>query len=142
MTYWLYPANTKYYDVLGAMTENKTWWPMHTRVAVGDVVIIYLAAPYKQLAYLCEVLATNIDSGEVMPHIRQFLTGKEKPAKASKPFMSLTPIHTIPIDAQSPLGLSYLKQHGLSGMLMGARKLDSNPELLTYILEEVKHELR
>lgn len=142
MTHWLYPANTKYYDVFAAMAEKETWWPMHTRVETGDVVVIYLATPYKQIAYLCTVNATEIDSGEVMPHIRQFFTGNEKPTKAIKPFMSLSPSHTIPIEAQSPFGLSHLKQHGLSGMLMGARNLDNNPELLEYILQEVNHELR
>jgi hypothetical protein len=55
MTYWLYPANTKYYDVLGAFSERIAYWPAKTKVAVGDSVLIYLSAPYKQIGFQTEV---------------------------------------------------------------------------------------
>lgn len=133
MTYWLYPANTKYYDVLGALAEEETFWPMNTKVETGDRILIYLSAPYKQVGFVCEVADTGFAADMVTPHVQRFLKSKPKPEKATKPFMKLHPTTAIPIDKESPLGLSHLKAHGLAGMLMGPRKLDNSPELLEYI---------
>ncbi len=138
MTHWLYPANTKYYDVFGAMADKETWWPMHTRVEAGDAVLIYLAAPYKQIGFFCDVTATGFDSAAITPHVRRFLKDEPKPEKAAKPFMTLCPTLSIPINREGPLGISHLKQRGLTGMLMGPRNLDNNPRLLEYILDHIK----
>jgi len=51
MNHWLYPANTKIYDVLAAFESGRTFWPMNSSVSVGDVVYIYLTAPQKQIAF-------------------------------------------------------------------------------------------
>jgi hypothetical protein len=32
MTHWLFPANTKFYDVLSAFSGNETYWPANTKV--------------------------------------------------------------------------------------------------------------
>ncbi len=141
MTHWLYPANTKYYDVLGALAEEETFWPMNTKVETGDVVLIYLAAPYKQIGFLCEVAGTGFTSDMVMPYVRSFIKGSPSQEKAAKPFMKLRPTLSIPLDKESPLGLSHLKAHGMTGMLMGPRKLDSNPELLDYIRDYIQRNL-
>ena len=65
MTHWLYPANTKFYDVSGAMAQPETFWPMRSQTAVGDRVFIYLAAPHKQIGYACDVTETGIDEASV-----------------------------------------------------------------------------
>ncbi len=134
MIHWLYPANTKFYDVLSAMAEKETYWPMHTQVSPGDKVFIYLAAPYKQIGFICDATAIDLNGKAVMQHVAPFLKGKPRPEKGGKAFMKLHPVLAIPIDPSSQLGLGYLKQHGLTGMLMGPRRLDNNPELLNYIL--------
>ncbi len=36
----------------------------------------------------------------------------------------------------SPFSYDQLKQHGLTGMLMGPGKLENNPKLMEYIREE------
>lgn len=137
MTYWLYPANTKYYDVSGAMAGKETFWPMHTKVELGDTLLIYLSAPYKQIGFVCEVIGIRIDAAKAMPSVLPFLKDKPNTEKSAKPFMQLRPAAAIPIDRKGPLELSHLKQHGLTGMLMGPRKLDNQPRLLEYILRNL-----
>lgn len=134
MTYWLYPANTKFYDVIGAMAERETYWPMRTQVSPGDQVLIYLAAPYKQVGFVCDVTATDVSEASVRSHVQRFLKGEQKPESTSNRFMKLRPNLSIPIESDSSLGLPQLKRHGLNGMLMGPRRLDNNPELLDYII--------
>ncbi len=132
MTSWLFPANVKFYDVMGAFEKSPTYWPMNGKVVVGDVVYIYLAAPHKQLAYKTEVLEIDLEYDAISNAITPFITGDagEKPAK---PFIALKNIQTLPLMEESLLGLAHLKENGLKGMLMGARKLDNNPALLQYI---------
>ena len=36
----------------GVFGELETYWPINSKVAAGDVVFIYLAAPYKQIKFV------------------------------------------------------------------------------------------
>lgn len=48
MKHWIYPANSKYYDIIAAFTEeSQTAWPMNSNVEIGDCVYIYSGAPFK-----------------------------------------------------------------------------------------------
>ena len=131
--HWLYPANTKFYDVLGAFREAETYWPLNSRVSVGDTGFIYLAAPHKQIAFDCDVLEVGLEESDVVDFVRPFFKGENHDEKSQKLFMKLQVSSVIPLEGDSPLAYEYLKQHGLSGMLMGPRKLENNPTLLTYI---------
>lgn len=131
-TTWLYPANTKIYDVFKAF-QHQTCWPMSTKVTVGDTVYIYLSAPYKQLGYRCTVTDIGVDADKAMKTAAPFM--KQPPGKTdpNKQFMMLQPVKTFAIKEDSPLNLIHLKENGLAGMLMGPRKLDNAPKLLAYI---------
>lgn len=133
MTSWLYPANTKFYDVLAAFEETVTYWPMSSKVQAGDTVYIYLAAPYKQVAYVCSVKEVSIPADAVIDECRRFFKGDQPASKPNKQFMALETTRRISIDPQSPLSLASLKPQGLNGMLMGPRKLNNNLPLLEYI---------
>lgn len=136
MTHWLFPANTKFYDVMGAFAAPQTYWPMNAKVEVGDCIYIYLAAPYKQLAYITEVTEINLELAQVLEDIRPYFLDGESPGKDGKrpkPFIRLKTLRAIELNENSPVSLRYLKEHGLKGMLMGARKLENNPDLLSYI---------
>jgi len=134
MSHWLFPANTKFYDVLAAFSQSQTYWPKSATVLPGDTVYIYLAAPYKQIGFVCEVLEIGLQSAAVLEEVRPFFKGEPPADKQGKEFIKLKPIQTIELQKDSLLGLSYLKAHGLNGMLMGARKLENNPPLFEYIL--------
>lgn len=133
MSHWLIPANTKFYDVFSALKQDKTYWPMSAKISCGDSVYIYLTAPYKQIGFICDVLETDIDMNDIIEHVRTFIKGDTKDDKPSKPFMKIKPVQSIEINENSALSLTYLKENGLNGMLMGARKLDNNPALFEYI---------
>jgi len=90
MTHWLFPANTKFYDVLGAFNEVETYWPVNTKVSVGDVVYIYLAAPYKQIGFVCDVVDVGLDQDSILESIRPFFKNKLDNKKQPKSFMKLT----------------------------------------------------
>lgn len=136
MAHWLYPANIKYYDVMGAFREEETYWPLNSKVMVGDVVYLYLAVPYKQIVFICEVLDVGLEESRISGKIRPFLKEKTTKSLGSKPFMKLHTMTTLPIDKSSPLSYHFLKQNGLNGMLMGPRKLENNSTLLGYIKDK------
>lgn len=130
--HWLYPANLKFYDVMGAFAAPETYWPASSSVETGDAVYIYLAAPFKQVAFVCDVLETGLDEAAVIDHVRPFFRGEPGGGKPKK-FMKLRRTADIALEADSPLSYTRLKEHGLTGMLMGPRKLENNPPLLAYI---------
>ena len=58
---WLIPANPKYYDVVNMFNNSDvTNWKQYPNILVGDTVFLYVAEPYKEIMFKCEVLETNI----------------------------------------------------------------------------------
>ena len=133
MAHWLYPANVKYYDVFEAMKENTVYWPMNSKVIVGDKISIYLAAPHKQIAFLCRVSETDVSFDDALHKVEKYIKGDVDQSKKSKPFMKMHLLRGFKLDEETLLSYKHLKNYGLNGMLMGPRKLDNNPELLTYV---------
>jgi hypothetical protein len=133
MTHWLIPANPKFYDVFGAFRAAETFWPMHVNASIGDTIYIYLAAPYKQIGYVCEVSEIDLDQESIFESIQPFIKKADSEKKPSNQFMKLKPISKISVENDSLLGFEYLKRNGLTGTLMGARKLENNPTLFKYI---------
>lgn len=137
MAHWLLPANTKFYDVVGAFNQSSTYWPMKAKLKAGDILFIYLSAPQKQIAYTCKVTKIDLPLEVVFDSICEFAKDSIDKKKPTKPFAKLSNIVSLPIDEQSFLGYQYLKENGLNGMLMGPRKLENNPPLLKYIQERI-----
>ncbi len=138
MNHWLFPANVKFYDVFAALELPETYWRMSGKVAVGDILYLYLAAPHKQIHAVCEVLDIDLPLDTVFEFCEPFMRcdGKESVA-SDRPFMKIKPLQKLDLDHNNPLGLSFLKENGLKGMLMGPRKLENNPTLLHYIQENM-----
>ena len=58
---WLIPANPKYYDLIDAFKKSKiVLWKQSTLINVGDIVYLYVTAPYSEIKYKCEVLKVDI----------------------------------------------------------------------------------
>lgn len=138
MAYWLYPANTRFYDALNAFSEKSAYWPAKSRVAVGDTVLIYLAAPYKQIGFSSRVAQIDLELAEVFDTVSPFFKQMPDRKENDKPFMRLVDITAVKVGEESRLTLARLKEFGLKGMLMGPKKLDNSPELLTYVQESLK----
>ena len=138
MASWLYPANIKYYDVFGAFSKKEVLWPIKSKVSVGDTVYFYIAAPHKQIGFITKIIEVDIEQEKIIKKIQPYFKVVPDKKIDSKPFMKLTKLSSVPLKNDSTLGLSALKQNGLKGMLMGPRNLDNNPELLEYIMGELK----
>ena len=58
---WLIPANPKYYDLIDAFKKSKIiLCKQSTLINVGDIVYLYVTAPYSEIKYKCEVLKVDI----------------------------------------------------------------------------------
>lgn len=67
---WLIPANPKYYDVVGAFEKSDTvTWKQSSDIHVGDVIYLYVAAPYSSILYKCRAAEVDIPSLYADEHI-------------------------------------------------------------------------
>jgi len=51
-----------------------------------DVIIIFLAAPHKQVGFVCDVLGTGYDLDEIFDHVAPFIKGGAERRSGGKPF--------------------------------------------------------
>lgn len=133
MTSWLYPANVKFYDVLGAFAAPETYWPMNSKVEVDDLIYIYLAVPHKQIGFICKILEVGYEQDEIIDQITPYFKGDGKDGKSGKKFMKLQTVKSLKLKDDSFTAYGLLKENGLTGMLMGPRNLNNNLPLLHYI---------
>ena len=58
---WIVPANPKYYDIINAFNDTDTiTWKQSNNIAKGDIVYLYVGAPYSSIMYKCEAIETDI----------------------------------------------------------------------------------
>ncbi len=59
---WIIPANPKYYDVINCFNnDDEILWNQKDGISIGDIVYIYVTAPYKQIMYKCLVTSVDIE---------------------------------------------------------------------------------
>ena len=59
---FIVPSNINIFDVVSYIEKNKTfvWYKQPKEVKIGDLVYIYVGAPYSQILYKCEVIRANL----------------------------------------------------------------------------------
>lgn len=58
---WLVPANPKFYDVVDAFEKaNIIGWKQSSDIHVGDMVYLYVGAPYSSILYKCKAIEVDI----------------------------------------------------------------------------------
>ncbi len=58
---WLVPANPRYYDIEAAFEKyNEIIWKQSTKVQVGDIAYMYVAAPVSAILFKCVITETDI----------------------------------------------------------------------------------
>ena len=58
---WIVPANPKYFDLITAFEENDViTWKQSSDVHVGDLIYMYVAAPYSAIMYKCKAIEVDI----------------------------------------------------------------------------------
>ena len=69
---WLVPSNPKYYDVVSvfAKEEEIAWKQGSDKIRPGDIVYLYVGAPYSAILYRCEVTEIDIPYTGESEHVR------------------------------------------------------------------------
>ncbi len=58
---WIVPANPKYFDIVKAFEKMDIIdWKQSSDVRVGDLIYMYVAAPYSALMYKCKAVEVDI----------------------------------------------------------------------------------
>lgn len=58
---WIIPANPKYYDVIKGFEESEIIdWKQSSDVRVGDIIYMYVGAPYSALMFKCKAVEVDI----------------------------------------------------------------------------------
>ena len=58
---WIIPANPKYYDIVHCFDHTDVIeWKQSSDIHVGDILYLYVAAPYSRLFYKCRSIEVNI----------------------------------------------------------------------------------
>lgn len=58
---WIIPANPKYYDVIDTFEKsNIVTWKQSSDIHVGDMIYMYVAAPYSSILYKCKAIEVDI----------------------------------------------------------------------------------
>lgn len=122
-TNWIVPANPKYYDLEAAINEHPDHtflWKQSNRIAVNDIVYLYLAAPVSAIRYRCKAIEVDIpyqytDQNVHMSHVMR--------------------LQLLQRYDQEPIGLNVLKEHGVYAV-RGPRSM---PDRLIDAIEVMYH---
>lgn len=100
-TNWIVPANLKYYDLPAAINENPEHtfiWKQSNRIAVGDIVYLYVAAPLSAIRYKCRAIEVDI------PY---------RYADANVTVNRVMRLQLLATYDKTPIDLTMLKDHGV-----------------------------
>lgn len=62
---WLIASNPSKYNIMGAFVTNTTiTWGLTVKVNVGDIIYIYVSAPYSRIKYRCVVDKIDVPATE------------------------------------------------------------------------------
>lgn len=104
ITEWIVPANPKFYNIEKAIAESRGkgfLWKQSSRIAVGDTVYLYVAAPVSGIKYKCEVLEANIPYEYSDENVRMSRVMKLKLVRRYD---------------KTPVSFALLKEHGVNAV--------------------------
>lgn len=126
---WIIPCNIKRFNLIEHFkTSDTVVWKNSFTIRTGDVVYIYLGAPYGEIRYCCTVVSDAVDEETLQ---------KNKYAIQEKPsnnyFSKKIKYIQLKLECEFPTGmltLEKLKDHGLGQVQIQAR---ADRALRTYI---------
>lgn len=115
---WIVPSNPKYYDIEAAILNSSGdgfLWKQSSRIEVGDIIYLYIAAPVSGIRYKCQAIEVNI------------------PYSYADKNMSINKVMRLKLQKtyKNPVGLSVLKAHGVT-VVRGPRYMPQS------LIEELK----
>ena len=133
---WIVPCNIKRFNVIEYFkTHDTVVWKNSFTIRTGDIVYIYIGAPYSQIKFRCVVISDNVNE-EILNCNRYAIQEKTSNNYFSKKIKYIQ----LKYDDEYPnglLNLNDLRKHGLGQVQMQARcdrnlrvyleNLDENP---------------
>lgn len=117
---WIIPCNVKRFDVIEHFkTTDTVIWKNSFTIKTGDIVYIYIGAPYGEIRYRCVVISNNVDDDTLQAN--QYAI-QEKPY--NNYFSKKIKYVQLKLDIEFPTGLftlSKLREHGLGQVQIQAR---------------------
>lgn len=137
MEYWVRAYNHKQFRVADFIRDHGFIdWEMTHRYAVGDIVFLYLTAPDSRLTFMMEVEQVEMDWQETEEDSSYYLSqdyyDRWKRQREQRRYVRFVFVKEL---QSGGLGLSYLREHGLSGAPRSPRRL--NIETVSYILNHL-----
>jgi len=138
MTEWFVPCNVKMYDIFGAFSEFKRInWGQTTNVQAGDVVYIYLTAPYKSIQFKCRVNKVNLKEEDAVIDDTKYDLTRQGSASYGR-YMELEILGKY---ASSLLSLPRLNVNGLSQVRSTQRINGKLSRYLTRVIGQLVNEM-
>lgn len=117
---WIIPCNTKHFDLVEHFKTNDTAvWKNSFTIKAGDIVYVYLSAPYSEIKYRCLVISDEV-SDELLESNKYAIPQKE----SHNYFSKKTKYIQIQKEFEYPAGtfpLAELREHGLGQVQIQAR---------------------
>lgn len=117
---WIIPCNVKHFDLVTHFKKSTTAvWKNSFTIQAGDIVYIYLSAPYSEIKYKCRVISDKV-TDDLLRENSYAIPTKE----SHNYFSKKTKYIQIQKECEYPAGLfplSELKEHGLGQVQIQAR---------------------
>ena len=111
---WIIPANPHFYDIIGHFEKKDTVdWHQRSSVKRGDIVYMYIGAPYSAIMYKCEAIKVDLPCDAYDKETQK--TDKENKLK----IMMLKLVERY---QPSEFPLKEMKKYGVTGV-RGARSM-------------------
>lgn len=113
---WIVPCSVKFYDVVSHLNEkNKIVLRKVSALREGDIVYLYLGAPYSEIKYKCHIINDDVDEKTLEENA--YAIRKSMSTRKYK-YLLLELDYTYPAGA---LSLEKLRKHGLGQTQTQAR---------------------
>lgn len=131
---WIIPCNIKRFNVIEHFQKTDVVvWKNSFTIRTGDIVYIYLGAPYGEIRYRCIVIGDNVDQ-ETLNANPYAISDKPSNNYFSKKIKYVV----LKLDSEFPKGLltlSKLKERGLGQVQIQARVARN----LSSYIEAIEH---
>jgi hypothetical protein len=125
-TSWIIPSNPAMYDSDAAFHEltEITWSETGPGIQTGDTVYIYLSSPVSAIGTKCRVVATGLQSDDVIDD-RRFWRDNDALAERQlrRSWMILRRSIIFDDDARAQLSFQRLQENGLRGNMAGRQRV-------------------
>lgn len=134
---WIRSAKLKKYDVIAAFSELNEidWRKSGFAIEQGDIVYIYVGAPYSRIMYKTICTNNDVKSEDFIDDKKYWVNNDEE--ESVHEYVRLRLVSSCNMEA---LSLDTLTKKGyIKGRIQGAYKSINYPELFTYINEMISN---